>query len=178
MSLLFIYNSINVDFASLLYPYIFISISCIIFGCIIDHLFGARVHFFPQTKINRNLEMKNLAAKLTTQGRKVYIIPVGGSNAVGSLGYVQCAYELKQQCRLGPKGLEKLNNPLEPITVACATSSYGSVAGLVVGFCLLNQQVSNNPIATAPRFNVLVCMHTHYIHTCIYVHLYTDHNIP
>ena len=35
--------------------------------------------------------------EITAEGRKAYIIPGGGSNALGGLGYVACAQELQQQ---------------------------------------------------------------------------------
>ncbi|MDR2899736.1 MAG: D-cysteine desulfhydrase [Clostridiales bacterium] len=42
-------------------------------------------------------KMKEVADKLTAQGRKPYIIPGGGSNAIGGLGYVSCAQEVLSQ---------------------------------------------------------------------------------
>lgn len=41
--------------------------------------------------------MRKIAAELETQGRKGYIIPGGGSNALGALGYVSCAHEVAAQ---------------------------------------------------------------------------------
>jgi len=41
--------------------------------------------------------MAHLAADLAVQGRKGYVIPGGGSNAVGGLGYVACAQEMQAQ---------------------------------------------------------------------------------
>ncbi len=41
--------------------------------------------------------MQQVADELAAQGRKGYIIPGGGSNAVGGLGYVACAQEMQQQ---------------------------------------------------------------------------------
>lgn len=42
-------------------------------------------------------EMEKVAEKLRKEGKKPYIIPGGASNAVGALGYVDCAQELMQQ---------------------------------------------------------------------------------
>ena len=39
-------------------------------------------------------EMEAVADRLRAEGRKVYIIPGGGSNPTGALGYVNCAFEL------------------------------------------------------------------------------------
>jgi D-cysteine desulfhydrase len=41
--------------------------------------------------------MQKVAAELAAAGRKGYIVPGGGSNALGGLGYVACAQELQQQ---------------------------------------------------------------------------------
>lgn len=47
---------------------------------------------------NMMAAMQQVAAQLASEGRKAYIIPGGGSNALGGLGYVACAQELQQQC--------------------------------------------------------------------------------
>ncbi len=41
--------------------------------------------------------MGKMAAEVAALGRKAYIIPGGGSNALGGLGYVACAQELQEQ---------------------------------------------------------------------------------
>ena len=41
---------------------------------------------------------QKLAAQLTAAGEKPYIIPVGGSNGLGTWGYVACVEEILQQC--------------------------------------------------------------------------------
>ena len=41
--------------------------------------------------------MQTMADEVAALGRKAYIIPGGGSNALGGLGYVACAQELQQQ---------------------------------------------------------------------------------
>src|SRR3954470_11613806 len=43
------------------------------------------------------VEMQKVADDVARAGRKAYIIPGGGSNALGGLGYVACAQELQQQ---------------------------------------------------------------------------------
>jgi len=57
-------------------------------GVIVDHLPGG-------TDMQQALE--TLAAQLRDQGHKPYVIPGGGSNAIGALGYVACAEELLWQ---------------------------------------------------------------------------------
>ena len=64
------------------------------------------------------------AAKLRAQGVKTYVIPGGGSNTTGAIGYVSCAQELVRQAdEMGLK-IDRL---------VTATGSAGTHAGLVVG---------------------------------------------
>ncbi len=68
--------------------------------------------------------MATIAADLAAQGRKGYVIPGGGSNPLGALGYVACAEEiLSQTFDMGLK--------LDRIVVA--SGSAGTHSGLLVG---------------------------------------------
>jgi len=68
--------------------------------------------------------MAQLTARLRAQGRQPYVIPGGGSNAIGALGYVTCALELAEQAN---------NAGLAIDTLVTATGSAGTQAGLVAG---------------------------------------------
>lgn len=46
-------------------------------------------------------QLDELATRLEAQGFRPYVIPVGGSNALGALGYVESALEIAQQCEGG-----------------------------------------------------------------------------
>ncbi|MDI5536253.1 benzoate/H(+) symporter BenE family transporter, partial [Salmonella enterica subsp. enterica serovar Montevideo] len=39
-----------------------------------------------------------LATRIEAQGFRPYVIPVGGSSALGAMGYVESALEIAQQC--------------------------------------------------------------------------------
>ncbi|GAA3885561.1 D-cysteine desulfhydrase [Gibbsiella dentisursi] len=84
-------------------------------GVIVDHLPGG-------TDMQQALE--TLAAQLRDQGHKPYVIPGGGSNAIGALGYVACAEELLWQSS---------QQQLRIDHVVHATGSTGTQAGLVAG---------------------------------------------
>jgi L-cysteate sulfo-lyase len=90
----------------------------------LDHLYGAHVTERPGGT-DMAAAMNELADELRAKGRKPYIIPGGGSNPLGALGYVVCALELTDQFNsLG-------------LNVDClvhATGSAGTQAGLVAGF--------------------------------------------
>lgn len=90
---------------------------------LLDQLFGIQLHRVPGgTAMDAALEA--LAQKLRDQGKKPYVIPGGGSNPLGSLGYVDCVLELQRQCEA--MGLRKPH-------LVHATGSAGTQAGLVAG---------------------------------------------
>ena len=68
--------------------------------------------------------MQRAAEDLAREGRKGYVIPGGGSNALGALGYVACAQELLVQ--MFDKAL-----PIDRIVLASGSS--GTHAGMLVG---------------------------------------------
>nr|WP_159466235.1 D-cysteine desulfhydrase [Scandinavium goeteborgense] len=70
-----------------------------------------------------NRQMEELATRVEAQGFRPYVIPVGGSNALGALGYVESALEIAQQC----EGAVSLSS------VVVASGSAGTHAGLAVG---------------------------------------------
>ena len=90
---------------------------------LLDRLMGARIEYRPGgTDMNAAAVAKGEA--LREAGAKPYVIPGGGSNRVGALGYVACAQELMAQA--DEMGL-KIDR------VVHATGSAGTQAGLVVG---------------------------------------------
>ncbi len=78
------------------------------------------------------LEMEVLAADLQRKGHRPYVIPGGGSNPVGALGYVNCAIELLAQANDVGLRIDHLVH---------ATGSAGTQAGLVAGLAALNSGI-------------------------------------
>ena len=89
----------------------------------LDHLMGAHVSTVP-ADTPMDAAMAELARKLRDDGRKPYVIPGGGSNPVGALGYVTCALELAEQAN---------NMGLSIDHLVHATGSAGTQAGLLAG---------------------------------------------
>jgi L-cysteate sulfo-lyase len=89
----------------------------------LDHLYGASVRELPGGT-DMNAAMAAVADELRADGRKPYIIPGGGSNPIGALGYVTCALEMVNQFN---------TQDLRVDCVVHATGSAGTQAGLVVG---------------------------------------------
>ena len=80
--------------------------------------------------LNPNAEMRNVQKEVifTTQvkgEKKPYFIPTGGSNKIGAIGFVNAAFELKNQVEQGDLP--------EPDYIYVATGSCGTVAGLTLG---------------------------------------------
>ncbi len=69
--------------------------------------------------------MQEVADELAAQGRKGYIIPGGGSNALGGLGYVACTQELQQQF---------FEQGVQIDRVVVGSGSSGTHGGLLAGF--------------------------------------------
>lgn len=91
---------------------------------LLDALVGAETRRFPAGH-DMNAELASAAEEIRAKGRRPYVIPGGGSNPVGALGYVHCALELQNQA---------LEQGLRIDHVVHATGSTGTQAGLVVGF--------------------------------------------
>lgn len=89
---------------------------------LLDLFCGANLHW--TTRERRNAKMDEVARQLLSLKHNPYIIPVGGSNGLGALGYVQAMIELNDQLS---KGRIKVD------TIVFATSSGGTQAGMVVG---------------------------------------------
>ena len=62
---------------------------------LLDYLFGAIVHWCGEQ--TRGERIPEIAERLRSEGRKPYVIPFGGSNAVGAIGFVAAVSELKKQ---------------------------------------------------------------------------------
>ncbi|MEW7314558.1 D-cysteine desulfhydrase [Buttiauxella gaviniae] len=68
-------------------------------------------------------QLEEIATRLEAQGFRPYVVPVGGSNALGALGYVESALEIAQQCE----------GAVSVSSVVVASGSAGTHAGLAVG---------------------------------------------
>ncbi len=97
----------------------------------VDHLLGVKCHHIdsPDWDVwaDRAEKIEN---QLTSQGRKVYRMPVGGSTPRGALGYVDALDEIiEDQSRL----------EVEFDAIIHASSSAGTQAGLVAGQAISGQ---------------------------------------
>lgn len=98
---------------------------------LLDRLFGAEIREVAKGS-DMDAALEAVADELRRHGRKPYVIPGGGSNAVGALGYVDCAQELVEQANRTGLAIDH---------VLHATGSAGTQAGLLVGFHANNCRV-------------------------------------
>ena len=99
---------------------------------LLDQLHGATISKRPAGK-DMNQAMEDLAQSLRDDGKQPYIIPGGGSNEIGALGYVNAAIELTTQAN---------DRSLRIDHVVHATGSAGTQAGLVLGMEGINSGIA------------------------------------
>jgi D-cysteine desulfhydrase family pyridoxal phosphate-dependent enzyme len=89
----------------------------------LDRLFGAEVRFVAD-RDERDAAMAEAAGHLEAEGRRPFVIPVGGSTPAGALGFARGVAELAA-------------SGIRPDAIVHASSSGGTQAGLVAGCALL-----------------------------------------
>ncbi len=94
---------------------------------LLDTLLGANLHFCGEQRKGESLGA--LGDELTKAGRTPYLIPYGGSNPVGALGFVVAGLEIAAQLEVLPRRLTHL---------FIATSSAGTQAGLLAAKALFD----------------------------------------
>lgn len=109
---------------------------------LLSRIAGGKLTKFPGGT-DMPAEMERLAGELRAQGETVYVIPGGGSNEIGALGYVECAHELLSQA--DEIGLE-IDMIVQP------TGSSGTHAGMAAGLHIMESDIPLLGIGTrAPR---------------------------
>lgn len=98
---------------------------------LLDRLFGAALRSVPGGS-DMPAELEKTAEEVRAKGGKPYVIPGGGSNAIGALGYVDCAREIVVQA-------DELDLAVDRIVTA--TGSAGTHAGLVAGLAVLGADI-------------------------------------
>lgn len=90
---------------------------------LLDILFNAEIRYLVDNDANSSLEkeMQKWAEELLKNGRKPFVIPIGGSTGLGALGYVSAMKELSDQ----------LEN--DDVQIAVGVGSCGTLAGTILG---------------------------------------------
>ncbi|MGV6394871.1 D-cysteine desulfhydrase [Pseudomonas caspiana] len=96
-------------------------------------LFDAKVELVENLD-NADEQLHALAARLRTSGKTPYVVPIGGSNALGALGYVRAGFELADQIKM---------TGLDFAAVVLASGSAGTHSGLALA---LAETLPNLPV--------------------------------
>lgn len=104
--------------------------------------YNSELHYSPNDEIRNNDSYALCVEYLKNDGKIPYIIPTGGANIFGTLGFVNAAFELNQQIKQGlcPK----------PTHIYVACGSCGTAAGLLLGCKALGLDVHIIAIAVEP----------------------------
>ena len=89
---------------------------------LMQHAVGAELHLCPSYIEFPALTQQISDRCLSEEGREPYIIPTGGTNATGALGFVNAAFELAEQ--------------MKPDVIYLPMGTGGTLAGLLVGLKL------------------------------------------
>ncbi|XP_072038152.1 uncharacterized protein [Amphiura filiformis] len=112
---------------------------------LLDHMVGAHVYFIPKTSKMHDIlpRMNQLVDKIKKEtGKKAYIIPPGGSNAVGMFGYVNAFAEMEKQ------------GVCDSFTdVVSAAGTGGTSTGLIVGNYLTGNKLRIHGMIVSLSFN-------------------------
>ncbi|MCD6544938.1 MAG: D-cysteine desulfhydrase family protein [Flavobacteriaceae bacterium] len=102
---------------------------------LLSHLLGAKIHFTGENR--KGEDIQNLKSELEINNKKVSIIPYGGSNLLGALGYINAVKELKVQ-------LKELSLDMDYIFFA--SSSGATQAGMMIGMDVFGLDAKLIPI--------------------------------
>ena len=98
---------------------------------LLDRLMGIEIEYRPGGT-DMQAAIEEVGERLRAEGAKPYVIPGGGSNATGALGYAHVALELLAQANEMGLRIDRLVH---------ATGSAGTQAGLVAGLEALNSGI-------------------------------------
>lgn len=96
---------------------------------LVERLVGAHVELISKEEYAKfgSGDLTNLLKeRLLKEGRRPYVIPVGGSNSLGTWGYIEAIREIEEQLQ---SGTDKVK--FDDIVVACGSG--GTIAGLGLG---------------------------------------------
>ncbi|MGI6626832.1 MAG: D-cysteine desulfhydrase family protein [Bacillota bacterium] len=106
---------------------------------LLDHILGAELIFSGERPAED--VMSEVGEGMRKEGKRPYLVPLGGSSSIGTLGYIGCASEIVKDCaRL----------KIRPKAVYLATGSSGTLAGLVLGKLLNGASFLVQGVAVSP----------------------------
>ncbi|KAB1670736.1 hypothetical protein ES319_D06G255700v1 [Gossypium barbadense] len=96
---------------------------------LVERFMGAHIQLISKeeyAKIGSVALTNVLKEQLLKEGRRPYVIPVGGSNSLGTWGYIEAMREIEEQLQIRSNRVK-----FDDIVVACGSG--GTIAGLSLG---------------------------------------------
>jgi 1-aminocyclopropane-1-carboxylate deaminase/D-cysteine desulfhydrase-like pyridoxal-dependent ACC family enzyme len=97
---------------------------------LMDHAFGAELRWVPRME---TVPLGTAAARLAHRRDRPYTIKPGGSDVIGTLGYVSAGLELAAQLQAG--------EAQRPSAIHVAAGTLGTAAGLAIGLALAGERI-------------------------------------
>jgi D-cysteine desulfhydrase family pyridoxal phosphate-dependent enzyme len=110
---------------------------------LLDVLLGAEYHVIESVS-ERDEVVERLSSGILAEGGTPYLIPVGGSNAVGALGYVAAMLELSYQL---------WNEGISPKALYFGSGSGGTQAGIELGARLFGLSMNIRGVMVSPNID-------------------------
>lgn len=109
----------------------------------LDAMMGADIYFVANPADTSKV-IEDVCEKYAQQGDKVYVIPGGGSNPVGAVGYIMSIKEILDQ-------MEEENLKIDHLV--CTVGSMGTFGGMLLGAKYFNApfDVIAVPVSPAPK---------------------------
>lgn len=107
---------------------------------LLDHAYGAELRYTHRMEL---VPAALFTTMMKYRRQNAYVIPAGGSDAVGTLGYIDAALEFAEQVRN--------SEAPSPKTVIVAAGTLGTAAGLAIGFALAGLDAQVNAVRITSR---------------------------
>ncbi|HZW60756.1 MAG TPA: pyridoxal-phosphate dependent enzyme [Candidatus Babeliales bacterium] len=107
------------------------------------HQYGAQIHHSPDIATRQHATLQAFVRNKYQVGDLPYVIPTGGSCPLGTVGYVNAAFELKKQIE---QGLLQ-----EPDYIYVPSGSKGTAAGLILGAKVAGLKSTIIPVCVEPE---------------------------
>ena len=109
----------------------------------LDAMMGADIYFVSDPSKSAEV-IADVVKKYEAQGDKVYVIPGGGSNPVGAVGYIMSVKEILDQMKEQSIKIDHL---------VCTVGSMGTFGGMILGAKYFNApfDVIAVPVSPAPK---------------------------
>ena len=124
-----------------------------------DRMAGATIHTCTPGEYGRvgSKGLIDAVSENLGKNRKVYKIPVGGSNGIGTWGYIEAVDELMHQ-------IDENDGAIDHVVFACGSG--GTAAGIGLGLSLAYRQ--NSSIDNLPKIHAIgVCDYPDYFYDTI-----------